>query len=363
MAHKPKTLSYSEAVCVFNDDAFVSDLKESFQILGQSMLALLHSFDSISSQLHTFDLQGMTTQLRPKWRGLHKEFADVVLQFRTNAGLISGRLRMFSDTVLPLTVRILTGHRGAVETQDEILQVLESFMTLSAEHARLSYPLAENVVRLTSTLNSFHTEFSKYASSKSSTPHQDVQQLCHKFAELEGIVKRLYYAIGKLTGGDVTLMAFSSLRLVATVRKRAPRARLSQTQLAFPGTSLASIASLYQQLERTENEKTHIHYTVQMAHRRTDLITMVRTAMSSLVSNEITTFETGLTFLLTLWSRLQTDCLQLNKWLSESCHQEIPACVLAYAESQKTFYRPLSDCLNIFSAEIDQSLAKIRATP
>lgn len=99
--------------------------------------------------------------------------------------------------------------------------------------------------------------------------------------------------------------------------------------------------------------------------------------MSKLVSDEIMTVEPGLTFFLAVWSRLQTDCTQLTKWLSDPrrqvcdiylsiCQfhifQDLPLCVSAYSESGKTLYGSVADALDIFVSELDPTRFGSRAS-
>ena len=74
MSHpsKPKTLSYPEAVRLSNDEPFLIDFKEALQSLSQSLISLLHSFESVSKQLHSLDLQGLIAPLKPNWNALYK---------------------------------------------------------------------------------------------------------------------------------------------------------------------------------------------------------------------------------------------------------------------------------------------------
>lgn len=61
----------------------------------------------------------------------------------------------------------------------------------------------------------------------------------------------------------------------------------------------------------------HAHYAVQISHRQKDILTTVRSAMSTLVSDEILTVQSGLTFFLAIWSGLQTDCTDIYNWLKD----------------------------------------------
>lgn len=70
---KPQILSYIDAIGVFNDETVIDDLNASCQKLAQSMVALMQTFEAISTQLHTLDLQGLTPEpWKPRWNYIRK---------------------------------------------------------------------------------------------------------------------------------------------------------------------------------------------------------------------------------------------------------------------------------------------------
>ena len=73
----------------------------------------------------------------------------------------------------------------------------------------------------------------------------------------------------------------------------------------------------------TQNEIAHAHYASQVSHRKTDVLTTARTTLSMLVSDEMLTIETGLSLFLSIWSRLQTDCMDILKWLQKGKHHSV----------------------------------------
>jgi hypothetical protein len=93
---KPKPLSYPDAIRVFNDDDVMQSLKEACQKLSEAGTALLNTFESISTQLHTFDTQSAPASVEPfapQWADYQKDFSQIVQQHKANARMISGRLK------------------------------------------------------------------------------------------------------------------------------------------------------------------------------------------------------------------------------------------------------------------------------
>ncbi|KAJ7595020.1 hypothetical protein C8J56DRAFT_454931 [Mycena floridula] len=353
-SNKPRSLSYPETVHLFNDGSpgVSDDLREACQALGQTMTTILSQFQSISAQLHTLDLRGFTAPLRPRWNIILQSFIDLVQQFRFNASLISGRLTMFCSLILP---RTSNGGPSNSRSQSEKVQVLRSFMSISAEHARSTWSLAENAVRFMGSLNAFHTEFAKFVSHRATSGQRELRDLASKFGQVEATIKQLYFAIGKQTGADVTFLVYSSLRLIAAVRKRPANGALSYHRLTISTSATTPIANLYEQLDRNQNEMTHAHYAVQVSHRTTDVLTSSILTISTLISEEMLILEASLSFFLTIWSRLQSDCLAVHQWLQDPRSCEIPPCVAAYFESRKTIYGSITESVDLFISGLDPS--------
>ncbi|KIJ95448.1 hypothetical protein K443DRAFT_108769 [Laccaria amethystina LaAM-08-1] len=130
MSHitKSKPITYANAVRTLNDRDVQEDIKDACRRLAQAMSTLVERFDAITKQMHTIDLQRRTSPLKPRWCAIRKEFTELLWQYRTNAGFISGRLKLFCTSVLPLAARNIEGRSR--RSHEECLQVLQSFMTV-----------------------------------------------------------------------------------------------------------------------------------------------------------------------------------------------------------------------------------------
>ncbi|KIK55523.1 hypothetical protein GYMLUDRAFT_47735 [Collybiopsis luxurians FD-317 M1] len=343
---KPKPLSYPDAIRVFNDDDVMQNLKEACQKLSQSGTALLKTFESISAQLHAFDKQSTSPPvepLAPRWEAYQKDFSEIIEQHRANAGIISGRLKMFCTVILPLTLR----SSGQDESRycQETAQILQSFMNISSDTMCNTRALVETQLKLNADLTSFHTEFME-ASNRRAVDRKVLQDLMPKMAELEKTIRQIYLVNGQVTEPDVTLLAFSALRIPSTSRKRT---KLSHRQLMLPGPELSAVKKLYEDLEQTENGIAHVLYNCKVSHRQTDIATTTRIAISSLVSEEILTTEPSLTFFVLIWARLQADCLDILRWLQQNRRpSQTPPCIKAFMESGHTLYLSVADALDVY---------------
>lgn len=65
----------------------------------------------------------------------------------------------------------------------------------------------------------------------------------------------------------------------------------------------------------TRNELVHANYAAQVSHRQTDVLTTVRTMISSLVTDQLFGMESTLSLFLSIWAMLQTDCMGILMWL------------------------------------------------
>jgi hypothetical protein len=167
MSHpsKQKSITYDEVVRILNTDDVQADLDDACEQLALSVVELTEKFDTVAKLLHTIDLQGPTTTFRAQWNVLRKvktrvsdflylantrqDFKDLVWDFRSNAGFISGRLKsesyvpkgsysgsgtsVFCNVVLPLAARNSSGARS----HDEKLQVLQSYMAVGRAYIPL----------------------------------------------------------------------------------------------------------------------------------------------------------------------------------------------------------------------------------
>ncbi|GLB39918.1 hypothetical protein LshimejAT787_0704280 [Lyophyllum shimeji] len=312
----------------------------------------MENFDHVAKQLHTIDLLGLTSPFKSQWSSLRKDFRDLVWHFRSNAGFISARLKMFCTVVLPLAARNASTSRS----HDEKLQVLRSFMSISADHAALTRNLAGNALKFNNALNSFNTEFLKFASQRVTAGPRELRELSQKLTDLEGNVRKLCLANGKFSSPDVTHLTYCIHRTCAWSKRKSSRARMSHQQLTPGTTDFATIDRLYEQLDLTRNEVAHAQYTAQVCHRKTDAITTAQTTMSTLVSDEMIALESGLSFFLIVWSALQSDCADILHWLQNPRnHPETPGAIVALLDGGQTLYATVADALDTCVMGIDPS--------
>jgi hypothetical protein len=123
---KQKPFTYTDAVRAINADDVRTDIEDACEHLALSTMAMMETFASIAKQLHTIDVQGLNhgSPLKPQWNPLSRvshflhrtrprqlisgpqDFRDLLWQFRSNAGFISGRLK--SESYDPARFRIVT---------------------------------------------------------------------------------------------------------------------------------------------------------------------------------------------------------------------------------------------------------------
>jgi hypothetical protein len=329
-----------------------ADLNNACEQLALTAVRLIENFEFIAKQLHTIDLLGLSSPFKPQWNSLRKDFRDLLWHFRSNASFIAGRLKMFCTVVLPLASRNSSSSRS----HDEKLQVLRSFMSISADHAALTRNLVGNALKFNNSLNIFHTEFLKFASQKVTAGQRELRELSQKLTDLEGGIRQLCIANGRSSNPDITQFAFSIYRTCASAKRKPTRAKASHQRLALNTPDLATIGRLYEQFDLTRNEVAHAHYTAQVCHRKTDAITTAQTTMSTLVSDEMITFELGLSLFVSIWSRLQSDCTDILHWLQNPRnYSETPGVIVASLEGGHTLYATVADALDICVMGIDPS--------
>ncbi|KAJ6610500.1 hypothetical protein B0H10DRAFT_412291 [Mycena sp. CBHHK59/15] len=347
---KNRPLSYLDAVRIFTE--IENDLKDTCKNLGQSTVQLFQAFDSIHTQLHSVDLQRTMHPVKPQWKLMHKEYTDLVWKIRTNASSISARIKMFGAVVLPLAVRPSTGQSS--RSHREKFHVLQSYMTISAEQAALTFQLVEKVVNLNSALSNFHTEIAKAASQRASSGQRELQDLSYKILELQTNVKNLYSGSSKLSCPDVTYVVFTAFRLIKSSGQHTSRAKLSRYNLTLGGNDLSQMSNLYQGLDRTRSEVAHQQYTSRMSHRRAGTLSQVRTAISDLVPSELLTLEAALSFFMSIWLRLQADCLDIVSWIqNDRNNPEPPPCIAVHLHGGYTIYSTLANSLDLYVEAID----------
>jgi len=352
MSHpsKQKAVTYTEAVRTLNTDDVQADLNDACEQLASSLVELAERFDTVAKLLHTTDLQGPTT-FRAQWNVLRKDFKNLLRNFRSNAGFISGRLKMFSNVVLPLAARNASGPRS----HGEKLQVLQSFMAISADHAALTQTFVAHAMKFNNVLNSFHIDFLKFTSQRTASGQRELRDLAQKISELEATTRQLCTVNGRSSGPDVTHFVYSTLRLSASCKRKPSRARFPHQRLALPG-DLAAIGRLYEQLEGTRNEVTHAQYTAQVCHRKTDALTTAQTMISTLISDEMIAMESSLSFFLSIWSRLQYDSNDILHWLQHPRgHPEMPHAIASLLDGGHYLYASVADGLDICVLGIDPS--------
>jgi hypothetical protein len=346
------TVNYADTVRSVNAADVQEDLDNACEQLSSTGIRLMENFDNVAKQLHTIDLLGLTSPFKPQWNTLRKDFRDLLWHFRSNAGFISARLKMFCSVVLPLTAR----NSSTSRSHDEKLQVLRSFMSISADHSALTRNLVGNAMKFNNALNTFHTEFLKFSSQRVAAGQRELRELSQKLTDLESSVRQLCLANGKFSSPDVTHFAYSMYRTCASSKRKSTRAKASHQRLALNTPELATIDRLYEQLDLSRNEVAHAQYTAQVCHRKTDAITTAQTTMSTLVSDEMIAIELGLSFFLSIWSRLQSDCTDILHWLQNPRnHPETPGAIVALLDGGQTLYATVADALDTCVMGIDPS--------
>ncbi|KAF8153200.1 hypothetical protein B0H34DRAFT_722612 [Crassisporium funariophilum] len=353
---KSKPLSYSEAVRAFSDADVQQDLNDACGKLAHAMSAMMGKFDSIAKQMHTIDLLRLTAPIKPRWEAMRKDLAELLWQFRTNAGVISGRLKLFCTAVLPMAARNLEGRSGRLQFHNESLQVLQSYMTISSEHAACTRSLVERTMRLSALFNGFTTEFSKLVSRHALSGQKEMCDLSHRILELENHVQQLLVSIGELSSPDVAHLVFASSRMVSSAGRTGGRSKLSRKQVVLDG-DLHNIGRVYDQLERKRNEVAHAQYNAEMRQSRTDPLAGAHTMLATFLLEELLTSESGLSLFLSIWSRLRTDCSDIFHWIKNPHGQtNTPLVISSYLENGCTLYATLATALDVYAAGVDPSL-------
>ena len=80
---------------------------------------------------------------------------------------------------------------------------------------------------------------------------------------------------------------------------------------------------LISQLSGKRNEVAHAQYAAQLRHSGKDFLSGVQTTLATLVSDDMLTFESGLSLFLSVWSRLRTDCSEIFHWLQNPSPQAV----------------------------------------
>ncbi|KAJ7031638.1 hypothetical protein C8F04DRAFT_695714 [Mycena alexandri] len=361
---KRKPLSYIDVVRSFGD--LETDLKDACKNLAQSTVQLKQGFDSIATQLHSVDIQAVMPPIKPQWDLTRRGYMELVPLLRTNASTCSARIKMFCSVILPLSVRPSSGQSSRAYREKH--HVLQSFMTISAEQAALTFQLVQKATALNAMTSKFHTEIARATSQRASSGQRELQDLAQKILMLQNNVQKcvspliklkdnddrrfsLYSASFKLSCPDVTYVAFTAFRLVATAGRQSAKAKLSRYPLTLDNSDLSEMSNLFQDLNGTQSEVAHAQYTTQISHRKSDVLSKARIATSDLVPNQILLLEPILSLVTAIWLRLQGDSLDVLNWVQNN--REPPPCISTYLQGGHTIYSALANCLDNFVEVID----------
>ncbi|CAA7269934.1 unnamed protein product [Cyclocybe aegerita] len=357
MAHTPsksKPISYADAVRTFNDQEVQDDINDACSKLAQAMSAMMDKFDSIAKQVHTIDLLRANPPLKPRWDSMRKDLADLLWQFRTNSNIISGRLKLFSSTVLPMAARNVDRRSGRSPYQAESLQVLQTYMSISAEQAALSRSLIERVFRLSAQIIAFLTEFTRLATHRATSGQKEMSDLAQRLSELETQMQQLFQTSYEVTA-DATHLAFTSSRLVASSGRPAGRSKVTRRPVVLDG-DLTNIGRAYEHTDRKRNEVAHAQYAAQLRQSRTDPLAAAQAMLCAFLLDELLTSESGLSLFLSIWSRLHRDCNDVYQWIANPAHTATPVAISCFMEQHCNLYSPFAAGLDFYAAGVDPAL-------
>ncbi|KAF5325235.1 hypothetical protein D9619_009583 [Psilocybe cf. subviscida] len=353
----PKSgVSYSDAVKTFNSPDVQDDINNACDRLVLALSAMVQRYDSITKQMHTIDLLRFSAPMTPKWLSMRQDLTEILWQSRTNAGVISGRLKLFCTTVIPMAIRNIdpkSAHGSFFH--DENIQVLQSFMNISAEHAALSMNLFERIFRLTARLVNFLAELTRITSRHAVGGQREMSEVSQKLSEFGSVVQQLFVTARETPGSpDSRYIMFTSSRLVHFSGPAHARSRLTRRPIVLDG-DLSTIAKAYDQADRKRNEVAHSQYSAQLRQDRADPLSSTHTALAGFVSDLITTSEAGMGLTLSIWSRLRADCSEIYHWTKHPTQTAIPCVVSCYMDTGGTIYAPLTRPLETYAAGVDPS--------
>ncbi|KDR77315.1 hypothetical protein GALMADRAFT_139308 [Galerina marginata CBS 339.88] len=351
---KPKPVSYTEVVRAFSGQDVQDDINDACGKLAHAMTAMMEKFDAITKQMHTIDLLRLSAPLVPKWDSMRQDLAELLWQFRTNSGVISGRLKLFCTAVLPMAARNLDAKSARSPSHNESLQVLQSYMSISAEHAALTRTLTDRVFRLSARMVVFVTEFTKLVGRHAVSGQQEMWDLSQRLSELDNQVQHLFTTTSELSITDITHLLFTSSRMISSAG-RTGRSKITRKQIVLDG-DLINIGKAYESADRKRNEVAHAQYAAQLRQSRTDPLAVAQTMVSSFLLDQMLTSESGLSFFLSIWSRLRTDCTEIFQWTKNPGQFAVPPIISCYAESGSTLYAALATALDVYCSGIDPSL-------
>ncbi|TFK75683.1 hypothetical protein BDN72DRAFT_450399 [Pluteus cervinus] len=343
---KLRSLSYNDSVRALNDKDTQADLNAACERFAQSTTALMERFDHISTLLHTIDLQGLSAPMKPEWMLMRQRYKELVWQLRGNVTAVAARLKMFPANILPCVM-------SARPADQNNLVVLRNYSQISSEFATASRTLVQGILNLNAELTTFNTKFLTFAISRARSGQRELQDLWQKIAELESHSRQLCIANAKISTSDVSHLVYCASRTM-TYSGRKGKAKVSYDRILLHGPELQEVSLLEQQLDRTRNEVAHADYTAQLSHSNTDVVTTAQKAISTLVADEILAFESMLCFLLSAWTRLQTDCAEIYRWLSQPRQSpDTPHVIISYQDNGNTLYGTIANALDAYVVAID----------
>ncbi|PPQ66430.1 hypothetical protein CVT24_007196 [Panaeolus cyanescens] len=368
---KPRPPTYIDAARILNDKDVVDNINEACNKLRLVMSNMLEKYDSISKQMHTIDLLRLHPPFKPRWDAFRKDLVDILRQFRNNSGVISGRLKckrqvscfaeewgtdtsppssVFNTAVLPLAARNLDPRSGRTQ-HHEGLQVLQSYMTISAEHASLTQSQVEHFLSITTHFMAFLKEFSKVTTKHSPAGQKEMYDLSHRVFEFSNCIQSLLHSELQISSTDSVYVMFTSSRLVASSGRSGGRSKLTRQQIALDG-GLANIGHAYSQMDAKQNELAHAQYSSQIRQSRTDHLGNAHTQLISFLVEYLMASESTLSLFLSIWSRLRTDCTEVFYWSkSGPSPSTTPNSIAFFMEGGLTLYTPLASGLDILASD------------
>ncbi|KAF8955056.1 hypothetical protein BDZ97DRAFT_346051 [Flammula alnicola] len=352
---KSRPISYAEAVRIFNAPDVQDDINDACGKLALAMSAMVQKFDSITKQMHTIDLLRLNAPLKPRWDSMRQDFTDLLWQFRTNSGVISGRLKLFCTAVLPMAARNLDGRSGRSPYYNENLQVLQSYMTISAEHAALTRTMVDRISRFSVHLVAFVTEFTNLATRHAMSGQKEMCELSQRLSELDGQIQHLFVTTREISNTDVTHLVFTSSRMVSSAGGTTGRSKITRKPIVLDG-DLTNVGGAYEHADRKRNEVAHAQYAAQLSQDRTNPLATAQTMLSAFLLDQMLTSESGLSLFLSIWSRLRTDCSEIYHWVKNPGQSAVPFVISCYTENGGTLYAPLATALDVYATAVDPSI-------
>ncbi|XP_006455288.1 hypothetical protein AGABI2DRAFT_209713, partial [Agaricus bisporus var. bisporus H97] len=294
---KSRVLGYSEAARILTNTDVQRDSEDACRAFTKLLPDIMEKFESIAKLIHSIDMLSLTIPLRPRWDSLQRDFSELLWQLRMTAGNISGRLKVFCSTILPM---VTTSPGGGA------MQALQNFMRISSDHANAIRALAEHAMRLNSVLASFHTEFSKFTVVQTRLAQTELMKLSSRIHELDLIMRELSTSNGRLSNPDPTHLVYTVLRVGASTGTRHTRSSFSHQKLALTGP-VAHLRTLYDSFDKKRDEVAYTLYATQMCFGKGDKFSTTQICLSKLVFDVVTHLESDLSLLLAIWARLLAD--------------------------------------------------------